>query len=599
VLLPAPCGRFFVMTLPSPNDPAPPASTRLRRGLAWLGAVDAADPVRRALNQGLAWVLLAIAALAVLMAVVLMAIGRPALPVVMAAATAPVCLVCWWINRRGSTAGAVGFVALMIVATSAGIEPALYAGRVPTVDVAFMYGIAAAALFVRPTAALVALVGQLGALCIAMAASSVPLAQALAFLAEAVIELGAMAALLVVASSIFVRALEQAQRRAAAEAANEAKTTFLANMSHELRTPLNAILGFAQLLALDPKGGAAQHRQAGLIRESGEHLLGLIEEVLDIARVEAGRLELHPVPIDLGAFIDALASMARVRCDGEGIGFVCEVGASVPGTVVVDERRLRQVLLNLVDNAAKFTDAGKVTLRVEGLAGDDASSARLRFAVEDTGCGIAAEDVERVFRPFEQVGAMPLRRAGAGLGLAISQQLVRLMHGEIRVDSTPGAGSTFRFEIAVPCRPRAASSRGPMVPAGYEGRPRTVLVADDVPRNRALLRDIFLPLGFRVHEAGDGKEATDIARRVVPDLIVVDAVMPLVDGVAAVAAMRATPSLSATPIVAVSASAMAADSQRCLEAGADAFLPKPIDVPALLNEVRRLLGLEWSDVEAA
>jgi signal transduction histidine kinase len=584
------------MTHRSPLPPAGPADAApgpVRRACAWLGRVDAADPVRRALDGGLAWVLLTIAALALLFGGVLAAIGRPALPVAMALAAAPACVVCWWLNRRGSTAGAVGFVALMIVATSAGIEPGLYAGAVPMVDVLFMLGILAAALFVRPAAAVVALAGQLAALSVAMAVDGVPLARALAFLAEAALELGAMAALLVVAGNILVRALEQAQRRAAAEAANAAKTTFLANMSHELRTPLNAILGFAQLLALDPKGGAVQRRQAGLIRESGEHLLDLIEEVLDIARVEAGRLELFPAPVDVGAFVDAVASMGRVRCDAAGIGFACEVGAAVPGTVAVDETRLRQVLLNLVDNAAKFTDRGKVTLRVDGQAAADGATACLRFEVEDTGCGIAPADLDRVFRPFEQVGALPMRRAGAGLGLAISQQLVRLMHGEIRVDSTPGAGSTFRFDISVPCLPRAEAHGGPEVPAGYEGHPRTVLLADDVARNRALLRDILLPLGFRVHEAVDGREAVDLARRVVPDLVLIDAVMPVVDGVAAIAAMRSIPPLAGTPIVAISASAQAADRERCLEAGADAFLAKPVDVPALLDEVRRLLRLQW------
>jgi len=714
---------FFRDPFPSMNDPADPAHSRLRRAMAWLGAVEAADPVRRALNAGLAWVLLSIAALAILMAVVLAAIGRPATPVVVVLVTAPVCLLCWWINRRGSALGAMGFVALMIGASTLAVDPHLYAGPAPMVDVAFMYGIVAAALFVRPLAGLVALAGQLVALSIAMAVAHIPPAQAFGFLAEAVIEMGAMAALLVVAATIFVRALEETQRRAealarsearsrrlveanvvgivitdlrgrvkqandaflhllgltraefesgalpaamfvppdkaalrdaaleamrtigratcetelerkdgtrvpvlaswarfenfdegvafvldlteqrrveserrarvAAEAANQAKTTFLANMSHELRTPLNGILGFAQLLALDPQGSAVQQRQAGLIRESGEHLLGLIEEILDIARIEAGRLELYPAPLDLRAFIDAIASMARVRCDAAGIGFVCEVGASVPATIVADEKRLRQVLLNLVDNAAKFTDSGKVTLRV-GRTDGDGSLARLRFDVEDTGCGIAPEHVDRVFRPFEQVGDLPLRRAGAGLGLAISQQLVSLMHGRIRVTSTPGRGSTFGFDIAVPSLPRAASRPAPAVPSGYEGRPRTVLVADDVARNRALLRDVLLPLGFQVHEAADGQEATDIARRIAPDLVLIDAVMPVVDGVAAIAAMRSLPALRHTPIVAISASAMAADRRRCLDAGADVFLAKPIDVPVLLGEVQRLLKLQWS-----
>jgi CheY-like chemotaxis protein len=298
--------------------------------------------------------------------------------------------------------------------------------------------------------------------------------------------------------------------------------------------------------------------------------------------------------VDLGAFLDGIVSVARVRCDTAGIGFASEVGHGVPGAIVVDDKRLRQVLLNLMDNAVKFTDAGRVALRVTRVTGE-APGACLRFEVEDTGCGIPPEHLAKVFEPFEQVGSLPLRRAGAGLGLAISQRLVRLMGGDIRVSSVPGHGSVFSFDIVVPELVHAAVRTEASVPAGYEGRVRSVLIADDVARNRVLLADILRPLGFEVHEAEDGEQSIAVARRVEPDLVLIDAVMPNLDGVGAIAAMRAMPALRDTPIVAISASAMAPDRDRCLAAGADVFIAKPIDVPSLLAEVRRLLDLRWTE----
>jgi signal transduction histidine kinase/ActR/RegA family two-component response regulator len=578
------------------------------QALRQLGDVRSADPVRRSLNRGLAWVILTIALLAGLMAGVLAWIGRPPSVVMVAAVTVPLCALCWWLNRRGDTAGALAFAGLLIAATTLGIDPHLYAGRVPVVDIAFMYSVVAAALFVRPAAGVVAGVLQLLALTLALAVSDIPRGQALRFLAEAVLEMGAMAALVTVAATIFVRALHELQRHAeeqrrlederrareAAEAANEAKTRFLASMSHELRTPLNAILGFSQLMQQDPDGSEAQRRHAGFIRESGMHLLALIEDVLDIARVEAGRLSLFPAPLALAGFLDSVAATGRMRAAQKRLAFDFHAAPGLPSHVMADEKRLRQVLLNLLDNACKFTERGRVGLRVDALPVGTPGAARLRFEVDDTGVGIAREHVDAVFRPFEQVGDSQSRRGGAGLGLAISRELVRLMDSEIELASRPGHGSRFWFDLALEVPALAASGPRPTMPRGFEGPPRTVLIADDVARNRALLRDLLTPLGFGIHEAADGQEAVDRAQRIGPDLVLIDSVMPGVDGITAIGRMRATPQLRDVPIISVSASAMTADRERCLAAGANAFLSKPVDVFALLDQIERTLGLRWT-----
>jgi signal transduction histidine kinase/CheY-like chemotaxis protein len=569
--------------------------------MRWLGRVRSADPVRRSLNSGLAWVLLSIAVLAVLMSGVLVAIGRPPLTVGIVAITAPLCLVCWWLNRRGSAAGALAFVALMICATAAAIDPHLYAGPVPEVDVAFMYSVVAAALFVRPTAGLVALALQLAALTVALALSDIPRGQALAFLAEALLEMGAMTALVTVAAKMFVRALSEhrkidAERRAreAAEAANAAKNAFLASMSHELRTPLNAILGFSELIEMDTTVAANSRRQARLIHDSGEHLLALIEDLLDIARIEAGRLELFPAPLDLPSLLEGIGATAQLRAQTRRNEFVYAPAPDLPQAVVADEKRLRQVLLNLLDNANKFTERDRVVLRVQRLPSNATHAVRLRFEVEDKGPGIAPEHLETVFRPFEQVGEARQRQGGAGLGLAISQQLVRLMGGDIGVVSRLGSGSSFSFEIDVPLAEALPAAAPRRAPTGYAGPRRSVLVADDVALNRALLRDVLAPLGFEVHEANDGLEALAQAQRLRPHLVLIDSVMPGLDGASAIARMRATPGLQQAYVIGISASAMAADRERCLAAGADAFMPKPLDVASLLDHVAQGLALTWT-----
>jgi CheY-like chemotaxis protein len=266
----------------------------------------------------------------------------------------------------------------------------------------------------------------------------------------------------------------------------------------------------------------------------------------------------------------------------------------------MDAKRMRQVLLNLLTNAVKFTDQGEVTFRVGRIAQVD-GSATLRFEVIDTGVGMTEAQQGRLFRPFEQVGSAKRRAGGTGLGLVIAGQLVQAMGSAIQVHSTPGEGTRFWFDLALPLASRVADAvvldERPVV--GYEGPRCRVLVVDDLAANRAWLTDLFFSLGFEVEDAVNGEQG--LARAVVtaPDLVVMDVAMPVMDGVEATRRLRAVPRLAAVPVLAVTASPSPAERDRMMAAGADAFLQKPIDPSALLNEVQRLLGLTWTFDSAA
>ncbi|HEX5683509.1 MAG TPA: ATP-binding protein [Ideonella sp.] len=393
-----------------------------------------------------------------------------------------------------------------------------------------------------------------------------------------------------------------AQRaRDAAESANRAKSVFLANMSHELRTPLNAVLGYAQILQREP--GLSQRETAALdtIRRSGEHLLTLINGVLDLARIEAGKVELYPETVNLPLMLNTVNGIIRLQAEGKGLAYRCEAGPELPQLVHVDGKRLDQVLLNLLSNAVKFTEHGAVTLRVQRLDGHHdhpgAPTVSLRFVVEDTGIGIAEDQLGGIFRPFEQGAEVQRRYGGAGLGLAISQQLVGLMGSEIRVESQRGQGSRFWFDLELPL----AESTEPVEVAprlgrritGYQGRPRQLLVIDDVAGNRAMLVDYLGPLGFQMHEAASGEAGLELAGTLRPDLALIDNVMPGISGLETTRRLRQLPGLATLPIIMISASASAADVQSSLAVGADGFLPKPVDFDLLLSEIGRLLGLQW------
>jgi signal transduction histidine kinase/DNA-binding NarL/FixJ family response regulator len=387
---------------------------------------------------------------------------------------------------------------------------------------------------------------------------------------------------------------EAHQARTVAESASRAKSGFLANMSHELRTPLNAILGYAQILRgnpdLDPRHAAG----LATIQRSGEHLLLLINDMLDLARIEAGKVELYVEDMDLRGLLRTVTDIASVEVQRKELHLDHEVVGDLPSAVRADEKRLRQVLLNLLNNAVKFTQRGRVALRVTVLPAE-AGCARLRFEVEDTGIGIEPEQLARLFRPFEQAADVQRRFGGAGLGLAISAQLLGLMGSEIRVESHVGSGSRFWFDLALPLAGQRHATQVPAIAdvTGYDGPRRTVLVVDDIEANRAPLVHFLGGLGFQVREAENGEVAVHSVQAHRPDLVLMDRVMPVMDGAEAIRRLRGMADLRELPIVVVSANASAADQQESLALGANGFLPKPVDFGRLLPEIERLLGLTW------
>jgi CheY-like chemotaxis protein len=346
------------------------------------------------------------------------------------------------------------------------------------------------------------------------------------------------------------------------------------------------------------------------IQQSGEHLSTLINDILDLARIEAGKLDLTPTDIHLPMFLGAIANLIRVRADAKELRFTYIADPDLPPMILADETRLRQVLLNLLGNAIKFTDQGTITLRVR-LADqrpttndqrplhDDAAlvvrpSSFVIFEVEDTGSGIAPDQLETIFQAFEQVGDPTRRAQGSGLGLAISRELVRLMGGELHVKSALGQGSTFWFVIVLPVVEATMAASAPERPIiGYAGVRRRLLVVDDIASNRAVLTAMLEPLGFTVHLAEHGQQAVELAQQLWPDLILMDRWMPILSGLEAVRQIRQSAALQGVPIIATSASVFEADQAVIRAAGFDDFLPKPITWPRLLALLGQYLQLEW------
>lgn len=383
-----------------------------------------------------------------------------------------------------------------------------------------------------------------------------------------------------------------------AESASQAKSEFMANMSHELRTPLTAILGYTQILKRDAALVAKYREAIEIMHNSGEHLLMMINDMLDLAKIEARKLELEPMVFDLPQFLQSVAAMILVRVQDKGLTLRSEIPPDLPELVQGDEKRLRQVVLNLLGNAVKFTEKGAVTFRVQHVLNDAEESVFIRFEVEDTGIGMKPEYLHKLFLPFEQMSDSVHRSGGSGLGLAISRQLVQLMGSDIQVRSIFGKGSTFWFEVTLPVvfkPPIQVAPERQIV--GYLGQRQRILIVDDHPSNLLVLRELLAPLGFEVVEARNGQEGIEQAIETLPDLILLDLFMPGLDGFETARILRKMPGEAEVPIVAVSASVFERDKAMGRAAGCDDFLTKPVDEKHLLEVLGKHLKLEWQYTE--
>ncbi|MEC4817623.1 MAG: CHASE2 domain-containing protein [Scytonema sp. PMC 1069.18] len=384
-----------------------------------------------------------------------------------------------------------------------------------------------------------------------------------------------------------------------ADIANQAKSEFLANMSHELRTPLNGILGYAQILQRSPNLTKSELDGINIIHKCGSHLLTLINDILDLSKIESCKLELYKDDFHFPSFLTAVAEMCSIRAVQKGISFIYQPDSLLPEAICADEKRLRQVLVNLLSNAIKFTENGGVNFKVKILKKDQTNELKfdkIRFLVEDTGIGITPEQLEKIFLPFEQVGTRSKRTEGTGLGLAISCKLTELMGSQIQVESTLGVGSKFWFDIDLLLSYNWVGTDAVIEEKkiiGIKDKKPKVFIVDDQWENRSVIITLLESIGVICFEASNGQEGLDKINEIQPDLILIDIKMPVMDGLKMIDIIRSLPKLQNLPIIASSASVFEVDRYKSLQAGANDFLPKPIQIKDLLKLLKKYLQLEW------
>ncbi|MBF0187859.1 MAG: response regulator [Magnetococcales bacterium] len=386
-----------------------------------------------------------------------------------------------------------------------------------------------------------------------------------------------------------------------AEAANSAKSAFLANMSHELRTPMNAILGFTRLIARNDTLPEEERNRLRIISSSGEHLLSIINDVLDMSKVEAGRMVLEQEAGEPAQLIRAISDMVIIRAQEKELLFDLTVTSNVPPIIKTDLRKLRQCLINLLANAVKFTDKGLIQLHVDALSTphDQDAGSTMIFRIQDTGCGIAPNDLETIFEPFVQSGRSPSSLQGTGLGLAITRQFARLLGGDVTATSVQGKGSTFLLEIPVEQATEEevstiiADRRPVLGVAEGEASDWKMLIVDDWTDNRLLLRSLLEFVGFQVKEAENGARAVTLFEEWQPHLIWMDLRMPIMDGREATRSIRAMERGEDVSIIALTASAFSHDHEEILTSGCDAVIQKPFPEHEIFDAITHHLGIEF------